>query len=389
MTTTTSAGARGPALHALTSLRFFAAAMIVIHHTHSYFGFGTDLASKIALDRGVSFFFVLSGFILFYAHQGMENGGNMSRFVVSRVARIWPPHFAMALCVLVALPYPHGYPGSTPGVGTYLVNLLLLQSWIPMPSFTFALNGPSWSLATELFFYVSFPFLIRNWRRTRWAKFAFCCLLGLAAVGLGSAMHAPVLPWGENGLYAQGFVFFLPPARIVEFCLGMLAASIWLGWRTLAGRFGSAGWTAIELFACALTAWALMYMGRLPGWIGVPDGLGSMWLSQISCAPVFALLIPVLAYGKGLVSRALAARSLVLLGEISFALYLVHSPIAQILFAYPGFTRIASMETQMALYWALSLLAAWAMWSLIEKPGRELIVSFYDRRRRAKAPVTA
>lgn len=90
----------------------------------------------------------------------------------------------------------------------------------------------------------------------------------------------------------------------------------------------------------------------------------------------------------GLVARALSARSLVLLGEIRFALYLVHSPIAQILFAHPGFTRIASMATQMALYWALSLLAAWGMWSLIEKPGRELIVSFYDRRR-AKAPATA
>ena len=65
MTMSPPADARGPALHALTSLRFFAAAMIVVHHTHHYFGYGTDLAMRIALDRGVSFFFVLSGFILF------------------------------------------------------------------------------------------------------------------------------------------------------------------------------------------------------------------------------------------------------------------------------------------------------------------------------------
>ena len=380
----TSINARGPALHALTSLRFFAAAMIVIHHTRSYFGYGTDLATKIALDRGVSFFFVLSGFILFYAHKGMQDGGNVPRFVVSRLARIWPLHVAMALFVFIALPYPYGYPNSTPEAGTYLANLLLVHSWIPLPSFNFALNGPSWSLSTELFFYVSFPFLIRNWHRTRWAKIALCAGLGLAAAGLGTALGAPVRPWGENGLYAQGFVFFLPPARIIEFSLGMFAASVWLAWRHLAQRFGTFAWTIAELLTCVLTGIGLMYLGRLPGWLGVPDGLTSFWLSQIGCAPVFALLIPMLAFGRGLVSRALSGRALVLLGEISFALYLVHSPIAQILFAYPGFTHFGSIEAQMALYWTVSLAAAWIMWNLIEKPGRELILSLYDTRPRAK-----
>lgn len=389
MTLSTPADVRGPALHALTSLRFFAAAMIVVHHTHNYFGYGTDLAMRIALDRGVSFFFVLSGFILFYAHKGMETGGNNARFVVSRLARIWPSHLAMALFVFVALPYPHGYPGSAPGIGTYLTNLLLLHSWVPMPAFTFALNGPSWSLATELFFYMAFPFLILNWRRTRWIKLFLCFGLGLAAAAAATLAGAPVLPWGENGVYAQGFVYFFPPARIIEFCTGMLAASVWLGRRTLAQHLGTSAWTAIELLACAATALALMYLGRLPGWIGVPEGSFALWLSQISCAPVFAILIPVLAYGKGLVSRALSVRSLVLLGEISFALYLVHSPIAQILFAYSGFTGFASIEVQMALYWAVSLLAAWGLWNLVEKPGRELILSLYDARRREKSALPA
>lgn len=389
MTMSPPADARGPALHALTSLRFFAAAMIVVHHTHHYFGYGTDLAMRIALDRGVSFFFVLSGFILFYAHRSMENGGNRTRFVVSRLARIWPAHLAMALFVLIALPYPHGYLNSTPGIGHYLTNLLLLHSWVPMPSFTFALNGPSWSLATELFFYVSFPFLVLNWRRTRWSKLALCFGLGVAAAAVGMLVGAPVLQWGENGVFAQGFVYFFPPARIIEFCMGMLAASLWLDRRALAQRAGTATWTAIELLACVATALALMYLGRLPAWIGLPDGSFSLWLSQISCAPVFALLIPVLAYGKGLVSRALSGRTLVLLGEISFALYLVHYPIAEILFAYPGFTGFGSLETQMAVYWAVSLFAAWGLWSLIEKPGRELILTLYDGRRRAKSALPA
>ena len=200
---------------------------------------------------------------------------------------------------------------------------------------------------------------------------------------------APVLQWGENGVFEQRFVSFFPSARIAEFCTGMLAASLWLERRTLAQRAGTAAWTAIELLACGATALALMYLGRLPGWIGVPDGSFALWLSQISCAPVFAILIPVMAYGKGLVSRALSSRLPVLLGEISFALYLVHYPIAELLFPYPAFRAFGSIEAQMVLYWALSLLAAWGLWNLIEKPGRELILALYDARRRAKSAVPA
>ncbi|MCA1667450.1 MAG: hypothetical protein LC793_08660, partial [Thermomicrobia bacterium] len=52
-----------PKLHALTSLRFFAAAMIVLLHSQGYFG-AIALLQRFTLTQGVCFFFVLSGFIL-------------------------------------------------------------------------------------------------------------------------------------------------------------------------------------------------------------------------------------------------------------------------------------------------------------------------------------
>jgi peptidoglycan/LPS O-acetylase OafA/YrhL len=358
--------------------------MIVVHHTHNYFGYGSALAMQVSLSRGVSFFFVLSGFILFYAHKDMQAGAHSARFIVARLARIWPLHLAMALFVVVAMPYPYGYPGSEPGPVTYAANLLLLHSWIPFPSFDFSLNSPSWSLATELFFYVSFPFLIRNWQQTRWIKLALCCGLGLCAVALGGAMHAPILTWGKNGMFAQGFVVFMPPARIIEFCLGMFAGSIWLGRRDLADRLGAA-WTAIEFGICVAVVLGVTYANSLPALLGLHESVFKLWLSQISCAPLFALLIPVLAYGRGPVAKLLSLRPLILLGEISFALYLVHSPIAQILFVWPAFNHFGSLAQQMALYWAVSLVAAWGLWNLVEKPGRALILELYDKNRRIEA----
>ena len=51
-------------LDALTSLRFFAAVMIVLEHSMAAFQTTAWIKSPVAFDQGVSFFFVLSGFML-------------------------------------------------------------------------------------------------------------------------------------------------------------------------------------------------------------------------------------------------------------------------------------------------------------------------------------
>jgi peptidoglycan/LPS O-acetylase OafA/YrhL len=52
-----------PKIDTLTSLRFFAAALIVIGHSIGVFGFPADWPRGLATYQGVTFFFVLSGFI--------------------------------------------------------------------------------------------------------------------------------------------------------------------------------------------------------------------------------------------------------------------------------------------------------------------------------------
>jgi peptidoglycan/LPS O-acetylase OafA/YrhL len=60
-------------LNALTSLRFFAAAMIVLGHCHGQFEHTIKIAEHFALNQAVSFFFVLSGFILAYVYPVLSN----------------------------------------------------------------------------------------------------------------------------------------------------------------------------------------------------------------------------------------------------------------------------------------------------------------------------
>jgi len=88
-------------LPALTSLRFFAALEVVLFHyciVHPDF---PHWLANIGYDA-VTFFFVLSGFILTYAHGPIPSGADTSfqKFALTRLARIYPAYFLGLLCVL-------------------------------------------------------------------------------------------------------------------------------------------------------------------------------------------------------------------------------------------------------------------------------------------------
>src|SRR5271163_1957108 len=102
-----STGRRGTGnIKSLTSLRFLAAALLVFYHlgqsqlakgAPAFFGF----LESCALDQGVSFFFVLSGFILHYSYPVLGSRGDAWRFLLSRFARVWPAHIAAIVLFLI------------------------------------------------------------------------------------------------------------------------------------------------------------------------------------------------------------------------------------------------------------------------------------------------
>jgi peptidoglycan/LPS O-acetylase OafA/YrhL len=89
--------ARSRSLNSLTGLRFIAAAMIVLRHIAGQFGSPPVILGGWPVTGGVSFFFILSGFILTHAHPNMTAGGTPLSFYVSRIAGIWPAHVACFL----------------------------------------------------------------------------------------------------------------------------------------------------------------------------------------------------------------------------------------------------------------------------------------------------
>ena len=189
-------------LDALTSLRFFAAALIVLHHSRESFSIGQGWEG-VRFGQGVSFFFVLSGFILCYVYPRLGSPAAIGEFLRARIARIWPAHVLGFLVAVILL--------SVPLTPTAFLNLAMVHSWVPSLQTYFSYNAPSWSIATEFCFYLLFPILIRDFSRTWWWKFGLSLAIVLALAKLAGLLGVPRL--AEEGLTVHWLLYINPLAR--------------------------------------------------------------------------------------------------------------------------------------------------------------------------------
>ena len=134
--------------------------------------------------QGVSFFFVLSGFILTHVYSSRRDIGYWG-FVRLRIARLWPVHLVTLLLVVLFV-----HPASFAGDGlfdrrlTLLANLPMTQSMFPFISYLFSWNSVSWSISTEICFYLCFPFLLANVERSWLRNLLISCLLAVGVFGV-------------------------------------------------------------------------------------------------------------------------------------------------------------------------------------------------------------
>ena len=160
---------------------------------------------------GVSFFFVLSGFVLAYSAPSRDSAGN---FWLRRIARIYPMHLATALAAIALAPLWPVPAAPAGGAGT-AANLLLISSC--GRTRTQILNPVSWSLTCEAFFYACFPLMLRAVQHVRSASWLYA-LLGAV---IGATIVQPAL---ATGWHVQRDLRFYPPARLSEFVAGLMLA---------------------------------------------------------------------------------------------------------------------------------------------------------------------
>ncbi len=376
---------RRPPLPALTGLRTLLALTILLFH---FTPAGLQSAKHPWLTLYpivnigyvfVSFFFLISGFILAYNYAHREGGVRKADFWMARFSRLYPVYL---LTMLISLPMlalewrsrSHGefWAGA-------ITTPLLMQGFFPHLA-TFW-NTVSWTLSCEVVLYLAFPFLLK----LRWPKnpvLLAAMVLGFWALGL--VPHTLYLLFNPDHLqvpvdrYASGTwldaLKYTPAAYLCTFLAGLT-----LGHLHDETRLSVRGRTVVGLTGFAL-AWFAAYVvaPRVP-YILVHGGLFT---------PVWALVILGLA-GTSPLARIFSVRPLVAVGTSTYALYLLHFNVFQLLQWHHVVARLGLARWDPWVSYVFVVLLAVAVRRWVEHPCQQVIQGWWRGRKAATVTLAA
>ncbi|MFG2875909.1 acyltransferase family protein [Streptomyces sp. NPDC048337] len=388
--TTSSDAAKRAKLPSLTGLRFFAALSVFFFHSSltdspippnapinpfadaSIADWWSTAFGKAGY-LGVSFFFVLSGFVLAWAS---KPGERVTAFLRRRLLKIFPNHvvvFAAAMLLFAG--------SAVTGVADWLPNLFLIHTWWPQPTVNLSVNPPSWSLGSELLFYMLFPALIVPIRKLRgktalWGWSA-AMVAGMIAIQLIATYFVPDTPKSTitpiSGMQFW-FGYLLPAGRLFEFVLGILLARIVLAgfWPRQIGFGVSAVLTALG-YAAALVA---------------PFQYGFVVATIIPVAALIGATANADVEGR---HTFLRSRPMVWLGEVSFGFYLVQGVTIFYLRSLLGTTTYSVPVALLLIvgFFCTSLLGGWLLFRFVEMPAMRRFGRSRRQRQQAPAAVSA
>lgn len=301
-------------LNALTGLRTFAAINIVFFHFSNPQWFGPLAPVVNAGYASVSFFILLSGYVLAYNYATRARAGQLDtmRFYKARFTRLYPIYLLSLLLSWRML--PQEYASHTHGMfwtGIVLAPLLM-QGWIP--SIATFLNTPAWTMSAESFYYLLFPWMAR-WKRPESVqpillRLAGVWMLGMIPGTLYIVFNPDGIPHPDRFSYGPWLqaLKYTPLPHLASFVFGVLLAEL----DELIPRAAR-----LRLFLGVggfATIFFLLWLGSDIPYAIIHDGL---------LMPLFGCVILGLA-GDNPLARTLGIRPLVFVGEASYCLYLLH-----------------------------------------------------------------
>lgn len=338
-------------LNSLTSLRFFFAFAVFLSHLTfvkrdlAWYNF---LKNNVFFEGylGVGFFFILSGFVLAlnYENKIIENPNfNKKKFYIARIARIYPLH-VLTFCVMLPFVILNVWQG-TFHWDIAGANLFLLQSYIPIKDFYFSINNVSWSISTELFFYFMFPFYV-IWLY-KFPKLKYILLLAIPIIIFAE-------PYFRTDMKMEKAIFYINPlVRSLDFILGIITCQIYKKIKKSPINFSKG--TLIELAAIIVLSIFFYFHNDVAR--AFRYGI-YYWIPMVGIVLIFALQ-------RGFFSKLLQHKTLVYLGEISFAFYMIHMIVIkygnQYLPAINDFLKIG-------IYFAVALILSALTFEYFEKP---------------------
>lgn len=328
----------------LTSLRFFFAFFVFL--SHLTMDFDNQRISWLQRNLfyegflGVSFFFILSGFVLTYSTAKYISKDNIyqlnkKKFYLARIFRIYPLHI-LTLLITVAISPDFDF-------SKFIAMLFLVHSFIPDIGYYFAYDSPSWSISDEMFFYIVFPFLVPIVIKRPKTSFLLIILLAMFLI-----MIKPYVPF----IY-QKFVYYINPiTRLLDFFLGIM---LYFVYSKIKNRVNCRLGNILEI--TSIIVFILFFMTHF-------------WIDKVFRYSIYywipmSFIILAFSLQKGRFSKILQNKILVYLGEISFAFYLIHLIVRSL---YLEFNLPINIFITPFVWLTTSLLLSSIIFEFFEKP---------------------
>jgi peptidoglycan/LPS O-acetylase OafA/YrhL len=354
-------------LAALSGLRCFAALNIVFFHFSNPKWFGPFAPIVANGYTSVSFFLLMSGFILAYNYDARARAGRLKakNFWIARFSRLYPV-YVLALVVSLGMLVDEWHARTH---AQFLLGItltpLLLQGW--SPSLSTFWNTPAWTMCTEAFFYLIFPVVILLKRPKRLGALLLWMLF---LWGCGMILPSLYMYFKPDGIqhvtrYSDGFwiraLKFTPPPHIPSFFFGIALAD--LDSRLPRGA-RSRLWMGLLGIAAIYT---ILYYGKYMPFPMMHDGL---------MMPLFGLAILGLA-GHNFIARFFGFYPFVAVGQASYCLYILHFNLWNILHNTHVLNRLGVAQYDPWLSYALLIGTAVLVMKFFEKPMQQLIRERY------------
>ena len=341
-------------INQLTFLRFVAAVIVVIFHYGDNTWFTRMSPALQAGPPMVTFFFVLSGFIMAIAY-GQRGELEKGRYWVARFARIAPMYYLALILTVIAI-------GQKPNSMDLILQGSFLHAWFPQH--VRGLNNPSWAVSVEMFFYLIFPYLLSFINR----EFSVPKAIVLAVIFWGASM----IVLGDLRNYynlqdprdpaLQAIITYFPLSHLSSFVLGMVGGLAYMHYLSQM-RISSLLSASLVIFAFGMVAAILHYHTKI-------RILAKLNFSYGLLSLLFLLLILTLAIDRSFLSGILSNKILVFLGELGYSIYILQNPAHRLYEKYVTPIILLTSADHFYLYLLLLIVISVGAYLLIEKPMR-------------------
>jgi peptidoglycan/LPS O-acetylase OafA/YrhL len=368
---------RKPPLPALTGIRTLLAIFIVLFHfTPPHLGLLYPFIDNGYVFVGV--FFLISGYILTYNYADRGKSLAKREFWLARFSRLYPVYLlVLILSISMVRDEWHARSHAEFWQGIILTPLVL-QGW--SPSVATFWNTVAWTLTSECLLYAAFPWVIRlPWPKTP-TRLALL-LITLWVVGLvphslylylnPDHIVGPIDRYSSSQLIR--FLKYTPLPYVCTFLCGVTLGKLQLALVMTARQ-------RLILSAMSLAAVATFFYTFVlqTPYLLIHGGL---------MTPIFAALVLGLS-GPHTISAVFSWRPLLLIGESSYCLYLLHFNVFQLLHTYKVLERLHLAALDPWLSYVILILLALAVFHFVEIPARQAILRRFSTKYRSLVPAS-